>query len=586
MNIKTECVHTLRKHWKTVNSVAFNHDGTKIVSCSGDKNIKIWNVESGECILTIEGHSSYVNSVAFNNDGTKIVSCSSDKSIKIWNAQSGECVNTFANNFFGLGNAHSDDVLSVAFNNDGTKIVSGSSDKNIKIWNVESGECLKTLEGHSSYVYAVAFNNDGTKIVSCSGDKSIKIWNVQSGECINTLEGHRFSVKSVAFNHDGTTIVSGSYDKSNNLKIWNVKSGECVNTLEGHSNKVNSVAFNNDGTKIVSGSRGASIKIWNVESGKCLNTLEGHSDYGSINSWVKSVAFNHDGTKIVSGAGNYQKGYQKGEIKIWKLSEVTYENVSDTNPPSTKICEERKSNTWKILPAKREEYLSQFKLLDTDHRGKIPGDTAQSFMMKSKLPIHVLGAIWDMSDVDKDGYLSKTEFCIVAHLIEKISCHGEKMPKTLPPDLFESASANTQNKEVYKKKQKIFESPPIKKASTSPQSDQVLGYARVIHSYQAETGKELSLIEDETIEVLKKDADWWMGMGTSGVGWFPSSYVEETNGNSTNESDIFKNIEHVAVMTWLESLSLTEYYENFTNDGYDDLETISSMEEDDLKDVG
>ena len=40
-------------------------------------------------------------------------------------------------------------------------------------------------------------------------------------------------------------------------------------------------------------------------------------------------------------------------------------------------------------------------------------------------------------------------------------------------------------------------------------------------------------------------------------------------------------------MTWLESLSLTEYYKNFTNDGYDDLEVISSIEkEDELKDLG
>ena len=60
-----------------------------------------------------------------------------------------------------------------------------------------------------------------------------------------------------------------------------------------------------------------------------------------------------------------------------------------------------------------------------------------------------------------------------------------------------------------------------------------------------------------------------------------------TDNHINNDTNIFTNIKHVAVMTWLESLSLTEYYKNFTNDGYDDLEVISSIEkEEELKDLG
>ena len=60
-----------------------------------------------------------------------------------------------------------------------------------------------------------------------------------------------------------------------------------------------------------------------------------------------------------------------------------------------------------------------------------------------------------------------------------------------------------------------------------------------------------------------------------------------TDNHINNDTNIFTNIKHVAVMAWLESLSLTEYYKNFTNDGYDDLEVISSIEkEDELKDLG
>ena len=33
--------------------------------------------------------------------------------------------------------------------------------------------------------------------------------------------------------------------------------------------------------------------------------------------------------------------------------------------------------------------------------------------MNSKLPVDVLGRIWDMSDIDKDGYLDRDEFAVV-----------------------------------------------------------------------------------------------------------------------------------------------------------------------------
>ena len=89
----------LKGHTGTVNSVAFNPDGTKIVSGSWDRSIKIWNVKNGKLIKTWEAHpgpseeyrghplyAGWVNSVAFNHDGTKIVSGLHDKSIsiKIW----------------------------------------------------------------------------------------------------------------------------------------------------------------------------------------------------------------------------------------------------------------------------------------------------------------------------------------------------------------------------------------------------------------------------------------------------------------------------------------------------------------------
>jgi EH domain-containing protein 1 len=73
--------------------------------------------------------------------------------------------------------------------------------------------------------------------------------------------------------------------------------------------------------------------------------------------------------------------------------------------------------------------------------------------------------------------------------------------------------------------------PPKKKAPKAPvpapSAAPVLCFAKALHNYAADGDTELSLTGGEIISVLQKDADWWRGTGAHGMGWFPSSFVEE-----------------------------------------------------------
>ena len=64
----------------------FSPDGTRIVSGSGDKTIRLWDASTGEERHTLKGHTGGVHSVSFSPDGKRIASGSSDRTIRLWDA--------------------------------------------------------------------------------------------------------------------------------------------------------------------------------------------------------------------------------------------------------------------------------------------------------------------------------------------------------------------------------------------------------------------------------------------------------------------------------------------------------------------
>lgn len=58
----------------------------------------------------------------------------------------------------------------------------------------------------------------------------------------------------------------------------------------------------------------------------------------------------------------------------------------------------------------------------------------QSVLEKSQLPYDALGKIWNMADVDEDGYLDSDEFCVAMHLCHEMM-EGRTVGDTLDPKL-------------------------------------------------------------------------------------------------------------------------------------------------------
>lgn len=96
------------------------------------------------------------------------------------------------------------------------------------------------------------------------------------------------------------------------------------------------------------------------------------------------------------------------------------------------VDEGRGEREW-VVNQNKMDYDESFDRLNPIN-GKITGAAAKQEMVKSKLPNSVLGKIWKLADIDKDGMLDMDEWALANHLI-KIKLEGHDLPADLPEHL-------------------------------------------------------------------------------------------------------------------------------------------------------
>ncbi|XP_032591346.1 epidermal growth factor receptor substrate 15-like 1 isoform X2 [Drosophila grimshawi] len=91
------------------------------------------------------------------------------------------------------------------------------------------------------------------------------------------------------------------------------------------------------------------------------------------------------------------------------------------------------SGDWTISVIDRLKYEQLFESLNPSN-GMLPGNKVKGVLMDSKLPMNILGTIWDLADQDKDGNLDKHEFIVAMHLVYQ-TLQKRTVPSVLPPEL-------------------------------------------------------------------------------------------------------------------------------------------------------
>ncbi|KAG5513465.1 hypothetical protein PMAC_000896 [Pneumocystis sp. 'macacae'] len=84
-NLLINITHRLKGHEGIAFKVNFSNDGKLLCSCSDDRSIKVWDLNTGCCKATGWGHNSRVWDVKFiNNDNSRLISVSEDTTARLW----------------------------------------------------------------------------------------------------------------------------------------------------------------------------------------------------------------------------------------------------------------------------------------------------------------------------------------------------------------------------------------------------------------------------------------------------------------------------------------------------------------------
>lgn len=238
-----------------------------LLSSSMDSTVKLWNVNGDrKCLRTYYGHTEAVRGVDFNHDGTRFISFSYDRYVKLWDTETGQCISRHTSRKVPFC-AKIQPNPSRSF-----EFLVGQSDKKIVQWDSRANEIVQKYDEHLGPVNALHFVDNNRKFFSTSDDKKVFCWEYDIPVVTKYIaEPDMQSMPATAVHPNGQWWVGQSQD--NQVLIYGAVRKVSLQTKKRFVGHLNSgyacqLGFSPDGRILYSGDAEGRVFFWDWKTSR------------------------------------------------------------------------------------------------------------------------------------------------------------------------------------------------------------------------------------------------------------------------------------------------------------------------------
>jgi WD40 repeat protein len=161
---------TLAGHENAVFDLAVAADGKTLASGSQGASVRLWDLAARKEVRQCRSGGG-VGGVVLSPDG-KSVACGDGRQVRVFDVATGEARHTL------LG--HQATVLKLAFSPDGRLLVSSGADRALVVWDLEAGRPVaRPITGRDTW-FSLAMSADGKRLLSGGSDTTAMLWDMEA----------------------------------------------------------------------------------------------------------------------------------------------------------------------------------------------------------------------------------------------------------------------------------------------------------------------------------------------------------------------------------------------------------------------
>ena len=225
-------------------TASFTPDGKYLVSAAYDGKIQIHNPRTGEHVRSFQAAHTY--SLAISSDGKRLVTKAGQKQFKVWSVETGDAI---------VGRDTAAMVDQIEFSPDG-KILCVWNTYGVEFWDTERWQLLTKAPGYNR---TGKFTRDPNLVLYVSNHYVLTLWDIKAERVVHQYERERM-VYGIDVHPTEAIAVSGSPD---GFTVWDLKNGGLLKKCRTNMFGVWEPSFSRDGKRIAVCSNGG-IEIWDT----------------------------------------------------------------------------------------------------------------------------------------------------------------------------------------------------------------------------------------------------------------------------------------------------------------------------------